>query len=82
MIAGFRRCVSRTPTDRELQVLMNFFAKQSQSFAGNDAKAWELVANDPANPPKLMHGVIVSQVAAWTATARLLLNLDETITRE
>ena len=47
-----------------------------------DAKPWELAADDPAKPPQLPDGATPAQLAAWTAVSRVLLNLDETITKE
>jgi hypothetical protein len=79
---AFRRCTGRTPAAKELDVLLAFLAKQTEKFSAMDAKPWELAANDPAHPPKLPDGVSPAQAAAWMALARLLLNLDETITKE
>jgi hypothetical protein len=63
-------------------VLKAFHSKQARRFAEDGARPWDLAADDPSNPPALPSGVTPAQAAAWTATARLLLNLDETITRE
>jgi mono/diheme cytochrome c family protein len=82
VVYAFRRCTGRKPTARELEVLLGFLARQAEKFAAPGAKPWELAANDPAHPPKLPNGVSPAQAAAWTALARLLLNLDETITKE
>lgn len=79
---AFRRCTGRKPGEAEAQVLQAFLGKQLAKFAAGDAKPWELAANDPVHPPKLPEGVTPPQAAAWTALARMLLNLDETITKE
>jgi hypothetical protein len=79
---AFRRCTSRLPTASERKVLTDFLTKQIARFEQKDAKPWELAASDPAHPPALPEGATPVQAAAWTATARLLLNLDETITKE
>ncbi|OAI46598.1 hypothetical protein AYO44_11085 [Planctomycetaceae bacterium SCGC AG-212-F19] len=79
---AFRRCTGRKPTAAEATVLQSFLAKQTAKFAAPDAKPWALAANDPAKPPSLPAGVTPPQAAAWTALARMLLNLDETITKE
>jgi YD repeat-containing protein len=79
---AFRRCTGRTPAAKELDVLLGFLAKQTEKFSAPDAKPWELAANDPVKPPTLPKGVTPAQAAACTALARLLLNLDETITKE
>jgi hypothetical protein len=82
LITAFRRCTARVPTERELGVLLTFLKKQTDRFSAQDARPWDLAAEDPTHPPALPAGVTPVQTAAWTATARLLLNLDETITKE
>ena len=79
---AFRRCVSRPPNDTEREVLLKLLAQQTTKFSSPDAKPWELAANDPANPPVLPEGKSPAQAAAWTSIARVLLNLDETVTKE
>jgi uncharacterized protein DUF1553/uncharacterized protein DUF1549/cytochrome c len=82
LVFAFRRCTGRIPADAETKVLLAFLEKEMTKFSAADAKPWELAANDPAKPPELPPGVTPAQAAAWTAVARLLLNLDETITKE
>ena len=79
---AFRRCVSRTPSDHERDVLLKLLAQQTAKFSTPEAKPWELAASDPANPPTLPAGTTPAQAAAWTAVSRVLLNLDETVTKE
>ena len=79
---AFRRCVSRLPSDTERDVLLKLLAQQTTKFSSPDAKPWELAANDPANPPALPPGATPAQAAAWTAVTRVLLNLDESVTKE
>jgi len=79
---AFRRCLARKPGETESKTLLGLLEKQTQHFAKEGAKPWELVASDPKKPPKLPKGVTPAQAAAWTALARVLLNLDETITKE
>ena len=82
LVYAFRRCTARRPSERELNVLMSFLDSQRKRFAAPGARPWELAADNPASPPKLPAGVTPAQAAAWTAVARLLLNLDESITKE
>lgn len=79
---AFRRCTGRLPSERERLVLLGLLKNQTEKFAQPDAKPWELAANDPANPPALPNGASPAQAAGWTAVARVMLNLDETITKE
>jgi hypothetical protein len=79
---AFSRCTSRAPDDAESAALLALLSKQIERFSAADAKPWELAANDPANPPALPAGATPAQLAAWTAVSRVLLNLDETITKE
>ncbi len=76
---AFRRVVSRLPSDKEADMLLTLLAKQ---VSKNGANAWELAADDPKNPPSLPAGVTPAQLAAWTTVSRVLLNLDEAITKE
>lgn len=79
---AFRRCVARRPTEPESTVLLGMLDKELRKFSSAEAKPWDLAANDPANPPSLPTGITPAQAAAWTVVSRVLLNLDETITRE
>ena len=79
---AFRRCLARRPTARESAALLTLFDKQLRHYQREDVNPWQLAAEDPKLPPKLPAGVTPPQLAAWTVVARVLLNLDETITNE
>ena len=76
---AFRRVVSRPPSVKEADTLLTLLAKQ---VSKNPANAWELAADDPKNPPALPAGITPAQLAGWTTVSRVLLNLDEAITKE
>jgi hypothetical protein len=82
LLYAFRRCVARKPTPDESQELLHLLEKQQKRFADVGARPWEVAADDPAHPPKLPEGTSPAQLAAWTTVARVLLNLDETISKE
>ncbi len=82
LVYAFRRCVSRPPTNAEKGELLNLLGKQRERFARPEAKPWELAANDPTHPPQLPKSATPAQAAAWTVVSRVLLNLDETISKE
>jgi hypothetical protein len=76
---AFRRVVSRPPSDKEADMLLTLLAKQ---VSKDGANAWELAADDPKHPPTLPAGITPGQLAGWTTISRVLLNLDEAITKE
>ncbi len=77
-----QRCLSRKPTERESTELLSLLNKQTLKFANGTGNPWELAANDATRPPAVPAGTTPAQLAAWTAVSRVLLNLDETITKE
>ena len=79
---AFRRATARMPDETESATLLALLKEQTQRFSQEGAQPWALAANDPANPPPLPEGITPAQAAAWTAVSRVILNLDETITKE
>jgi hypothetical protein len=79
---AFRRCLTRAPDAHESSTLLALLDQQRARLSASDAKPWELAANDPSHPPALPAGCTPSDAAAWTAVSRVLLNLDETITKD
>jgi mono/diheme cytochrome c family protein len=73
---AFRTCVAREPSAAEAERLEKMLKQQRQEFAANLKQAEELT------PPLVPVRANVQEFAAWTAVARVLLNLDEFITRE
>ena len=79
---AFRLCLARHPTEQEHTLLLSLLEKQRRHIVDNQLNARELAAPNPDNPPQLPEGASEVDLAAWTIVARVLLNLDETITRE
>jgi len=78
----FRRCLTREPEERETRELLGVLHRQRERFSSGDLDPWELAANDPKHPPALPPNATPADAAAWTAVSRIVLNLDETITKE
>jgi hypothetical protein len=79
---AFRLCTARRPSGEESDVLLKLLAKEDQRIAEGWIAARELAGlGDAANPP-LPGGITPRRLAAWTAVSRVILNLDETITKE
>jgi hypothetical protein len=67
----FRRLVARAPTDAEKKALVDFFTAEKKRFATKEQEARKLAGEAPGFVER----------AAWTALARVLLNLDEFVTK-
>jgi hypothetical protein len=78
----FRRCLSRKPADNEAATLLELLHREVRRFEKPGADPWALAADDPNHKPPLPRDASPAQLAAWTAVSRVLLNLDETITKE
>jgi hypothetical protein len=80
---AFRRCVSRSPTEEETRVLLQLWNNQRERFGQGRLEPGPLLASEPADSDAAaLEGVTPAELAAWTVVSRVLLNLDETITRE
>jgi hypothetical protein len=70
---------SRRPKDLEVEILQRNLGKQLASFARNPQEATRLLSvGEKRNDSSLN----VTELAAYAATASLILNLDEVITRQ
>ena len=79
---AFRRCVARSPDVRESAELMSFLRKETGRFSDGELNSWDILGGNPALAALLPQGVTPARLASWTALSRVLLNLDETITKE
>src|SRR3569833_684292 len=73
---AYLRCVGREPTDAERQRLLTFYREQHKQLAKSVSKAKEISGATKGEEDEAVDR------AAWTAVARVLMNLDEFITRE
>jgi hypothetical protein len=71
---GFRRCLIRPPSEREVEALVQLFKGARMRYAERVEEAKKM-ASDPLGG--LGDGVGVVDAAAWTLVANALLNLDE-----
>ncbi len=76
---AFRRCTSRPPTPNELAILSRRLQSLRALFAADDAAAKKLIA---VGESKASDKLKPADLAAFTSIASLLLNLDETISKE
>ncbi len=77
---GFQLCLSRQPNDEELERLLVYYREERQRWEQDPAAAIALLGGGRAlkqqGEPK------PAECAAWAMVANVLLNLDETITKE
>jgi hypothetical protein len=72
---AFQLCLSRKPSRSERDRLAHYYEEQKK-LNENDAEALKQLAPNP------LPGVQAAEVATWTGLSRVLMNLDEFITRE
>jgi len=76
---AFRAAVIRFPDDREKQILKKTYTEQLAKYKKDKPAAAALIKHGEHPLPK---DVDAEQLAAWMTVANVLLNLDETITRD
>ena len=79
---AFRRAVSRPPTESERTELLALLEKQTKHIGEGWVSATELASAKNDALGKLPANTTPTQLAAYTIVSRVLLNLDETITKE
>jgi hypothetical protein len=77
---AFRLCVSRTPDDAEKATLTALLDKERRRIGSGAFSAVE-VATGRRDAP-ILDGLRADELATYTIVARVLLNLDETVTKE
>lgn len=82
---AFRLCTARKPTADESALLLGLLGKHRERFVAGEANAVEVatgVKELKQAKEKIPAGIDVADWAAYALVARVLLNLDETITKE
>ncbi len=74
-IYGFRLCVSRHPNKEELGRLLDYYKQELVGVQSDAEVARAGVQSEKSTPDP-------PELAAWTMVSNVLLNLDETITKE
>ena len=75
----FRWATSRIPTDRELAVILGVYYAELAEFQNDPEGAVKLLTYGETPRNEKLEAV---ELAAWTMTANLVLNLDEAVTKE
>lgn len=78
---AFVLCMSRKPTNAERDAILELLQSRRRRLAEGWLNVREVATGDPARLPEMPAGTTPQDAAAWTLTARVLLNLDETISK-
>lgn len=75
---AFRLATGRSPNERELHILKDALDKTLAAFQKDEAAARSLIQAGAAPSDS---SISAAELAAWTAVANIILNMDETITK-
>jgi hypothetical protein len=75
----FRLATARTPNGKEIEVLRKLLRERQVGFRSDIKAATRLVQ---VGESERNHKLDVAELAAWTTVASVILNLDETITKQ
>jgi hypothetical protein len=79
---AFRRALARPPSSDEKAELLALLRKETNRIAEGWLNANEIATGKDEAASDLPKGASPTQLAAYTIVSRVLLNLDETITKE
>ena len=74
----FRTVLARDPEPAEAEIVADSLAGHRRRYAADPAAATQAVSHGESTPPS---SVPPAELAAWTLVCNMLLNLDETLTR-
>ena len=79
---AFFLCTSRQPTTEERDAILDLVQSRRRRLADGWLNVREVATGDPARLPEMPAETTPQDAAAWTLAARVLLNLDETISKK
>lgn len=78
---GYLLTTGRPANKFETREIINLMEEQAKRLADGWLGIREIAFIDPDNPPELPDGTTPRELAAWAIASRVLLNLDETLTK-
>jgi hypothetical protein len=78
---AFELCLNRLPTAAEREEIMSLYRSQHKRLADGWISSRAITTGNHETLPDLPKGVSPTDAAAWTVVARVLLNLDETLSK-
>ena len=79
IVYAFRAATARKPTAKEIAILRDVARDALTSYRGNPGRAREIISVGESRPDRREDP---GELATWTNVASVILNLDETITKE
>jgi hypothetical protein len=79
---AFRLCTAREPEQAERDEVLSLLQSRRKRLADGWLSIREIATGDAAKLPELPPNVTPQDAAAWTLVARVMLNLDETVTKD
>ena len=76
---GFRLCTARLPDDQEAALLARSLARFREQYSADPEAARQLIATGESKPDA---SLAAPELAAHAGVGLLLLNLDETLSKE
>jgi hypothetical protein len=76
---GFRLATARFPTEHERSILLNSYRYNLDRYQTHPEAALQLISQGESPRDTSLNP---NELAAWTNVASLILNLDETVTRQ
>ena len=74
----YRTVLSRVPETDESAIVTESLAGHTARYAADAEAAKKVITHGESKPPEQM---VVAELAAWTLVVNMMLNLDETLTR-
>jgi hypothetical protein len=79
---AYKLATCRSVTAEEKTQLLKFLEQQRKRLAEGWLNPREILTGDPGKLKELPEGITPQDAAAWTLAARILLNLDETLSKQ
>ena len=79
---AYKLATSRSSTAQEKTQLLKFLEQQRKRLSDGWLNPREILTGDPGKLKDLPEGTTPQDAAAWTLAARVLLNLDETLSKQ
>lgn len=81
ILYGFRLCTARAPSETEAAAITKLLNNTRARLAAGELVAADIAFNEFSKPGDLPPNATPNEAAAWTIVARVLLNLDATLSK-